>query len=301
MKKALAMALLASLSIGTVVPAYAANGQGMGYGREDTVNVNDYSTDNWDRFSFNYQFASGMETKQDFGTPTPTDEPARNPQLENIRRNKDAAYLPPAYGVFSGNIPTDRSSPYHENETPVYAANHTNTSIDYNGISDAASASGTGSNGNAGGVLSSTSLMQNRGENERYTEAKYYNDGSIGTIQIPELKLKVSVFEGETNENMKKGVGHFEFTSAWDGNVAIAGHNRGSAGHLNGIWKLHNGDEIIYTTKYGKRVYEVYSIEKISDTDYSLLSWSDRNIITLITCVENVSGQRWAVQAAEKR
>lgn len=299
MKRAFAMALLLSLSIGTT--AYASNGQGLGYGREDTVNVNDYSTDNWDRFSFNYQFASGMETKDDFGTPTPTDEPARNPQLENIRRNKDAAYLPPAYGVFSGNIPTERSRLYHENETPTYATNVTNTSIDYNGIIDAASAGGAGSTGNTGGTLPSTSLMQDNGAEERNTEAKYYDDGSIGKLQIPRLDLKVTVYEGETNESMKKGVGHFAFTSAWDGNVAISGHNRGSSGHLNGIWKLKNGDEVIYTTKYGKRTYEVYSIEKISDTDYSLLNWSDRNIITLITCVENVSGQRWAVQAAEKK
>ena len=296
MKKAFVMALLMSLGIGTT--AYAYNGQGVGYGREDTININDYSTDNWDRFSFNYQFESGTETKDDFGRPTPTDEPARNPQLENIRRNKDAAYLPPAYGVFSGNIPTDRSSLYHDNETPAYASNVTNTSIDYNSIPDGAG--NTGSAGSTGGTLPSTSLIQNNGAGERNTEAKYYDDGSIGTIKIPELDLKVSVYEGETNENMKKGVGHFAFTSAWDGNVCIAGHNRGSSDHLNGIWKLKDGDEIIYTTKYGKRVYEVYSIEKISDTDYSLLSWSERNIMTLITCVENVSGQRWAVQAAEK-
>lgn len=299
MKRAFAMALLLSLSIGTT--AYASNGQGLGYGREDTVNVNDYSTDNWDRFSFNYQFASGMETKDDFGTPTPTDEPARNPQLENVRRNKDAAYLPPAYGVFSGNIPTERSSLYHDNETPTYASNVTNTSIDYNNIMDAAPAGGTGSTGNTGGMLPSTSLIQNNGTSERNTEAKYYDDGSIGKLQIPKLDLKVTVYEGETNESMKKGVGHFTFTSVWDGNVGIAGHNRGSSDYLNGIWKLKNGDEVIYTTKYGKRTYEVYSIEKISDTDYSLLNWSDRNIITLITCVENVSGQRWAVQAAEKK
>lgn len=299
MKRVFAMALLLSLSIGTT--AYASNGQGLGYGREDTVNVNDYSTDNWDRFSFNYQFASGMETKDDFGTPTPTDEPARNPQLENIRRNKDAAYLPPAYGVFSGNIPTERSSLYHDNETPTYASNVTNTSIDYNNIMDAAPAGGTGSTGNTGGTLPSTSLIQNNGAEERNTEAKYYDDGSIGKLQIPKLDLKVTVYEGETNESMKKGVGHFAFTSVWDGNVGIAGHNRGSSDYLNGIWKLKNGDEVIYTTKYGKRTYEVYSIEKISDTDYSLLNWSDRNIITLITCVENVSGQRWAVQAAEKK
>ncbi len=301
MKKAFAMAMVFLLSLSSGTVAFAGNGQGLGYGREDTVNINDYSTDNWDRFSFNYQFASGMETKDDFGTPTPTNEPARNPQLENIRRNKDAAYLPPAYGVFSGNIPTERSSLYHENETPAYASNVTNTSIDYNGIMDAASAGGTGSTGNTGGTLPSTSLMQGSSTSERNTEAKYYDDGSIGTIKIPELGLKVTVYEGETNESMKKGVGHFAFTSAWDGNVGIAGHNRGSSDYLNGIWKLKNGDEVIYTTKYGKRVYEVYSIEKISDTDYSLLNWSDRNIITLITCVENVSGQRWAVQAMEKK
>ena len=299
MKKALAMAMVFLLSLSSGTVAFAGNGQGLGYGREDTVNINDYSTDNWDRFSFNYQFASGMETKDDFGTPTPTNEPARNPQLENIRRNKDAAYLPPAYGVFSGNIPTERSSLYHDNETSTYASNVTNTSIDYNSIPD--STSSMGGTGSAGGTLPSTSLIQGSNSSERNTEARYYDDGSIGTIKIPELDLKVTVYEGETNENMKKGVGHFTFTSAWDGNVCVAGHNRGSSAHLNGIWKLQNGDEIIYTTKYGKRTYEVYSIEKISDTDYSLLSWSDRNMITLITCVENISGQRWAVQAAEKK
>lgn len=288
MKKALITALLLSLYIGST--AYAAGG-----------GSNDYSTNRWDRFSFNYAFASGMETKDDFGTPTPTNEPARNPQAENIRRNKDAAYLPPAYGVFSGSIPTDRSSLYHDNETPTYASNVTNTSIDYT-IPDGASAGGTGGMGsteNAGGVLVSTSLLQDS-STQHNTEPLYYSDGSIGTIRIPALELEVRVYEGETEENMKKGIAHFSFTSAWDGNVGAAGHNRGSSAYLSGIWKLDEGDEIIYTTKYGKRVYAVCAIEKISDTDYSLLQWSERNRITLITCVENASGQRWAVQAVEE-
>ena len=214
MKRALAMALLLSLSIGTT--AYANNGQGMGYGREDTVNINDYSTDNWDRFSFNYQFASGMETKDDFGKPTPTDEPARSPQLENVRRNKDAAYLPPAYGVFSGNIPTERSSLYHDNETSTYASNVTNTSIDYNSIPD--STSSMGGTGSAGGTLPSTSLIQGSNSSERNTEARYYDDGSIGTIKIPELDLKVTVYEGETNEYYppwEPPVSRFRATRKW--------------------------------------------------------------------------------------
>lgn len=133
------------------------------------------------------------------------------------------------------------------------------------------------------------------------TEALYYSDGSIGTIRIPRLNLTTKVFEGETVESMRKGVGHFEFTSTFDGNVGIAGHNRGSSAYLSGIWNLRNGDEIIYTTKYGQRIYEVYSKEKISDTDYSKLGWSSDNIITLITCVENQSTLRWCIVAKETK
>jgi sortase (surface protein transpeptidase) len=46
---------------------------------------------------------------------------------------------------------------------------------------------------------------------------------------------------------MKIGVGHFEFTSAWDGNVGISGHNRGVPAAIGGIKDLKNGDEIIYS------------------------------------------------------
>ena len=132
------------------------------------------------------------------------------------------------------------------------------------------------------------------------TQSMLYEDGSLGTIQIPKLGLTVTVFEGETLDNMKHGVGHFEFTSSWIGNVGIAGHNRGSSAYLNGIWTLQNGDEVVYTTKYGQRVYRVYAVEKISDTDYSKLSWSSDNIITLITCAANEPTTRWAIQAIQK-
>lgn len=264
----------------------------------DTVNINDYSTNNWERFTFNYQFETGEETKNDFGTPTPTDETASNPQSENIRRNKDVSYFPPAYGVFSGDIPTEASSQYHSNENFDYSANISNVNSIING-NEGIPYQQTGGLNNTG-VLASTSIMNGVYGTQDYENVSYYNDGSIGTIKIPELGLNVKVYEGETLDSMKKGVGHFEFTSIWNGNVGIAGHNRGSSDYFNGIWNLQNGDEIIYETKYGERVYEVFSKEKISDTDYSLLSWSNDNIITLITCVENNSSKRWAVQAAEK-
>ena len=101
--------------------------------------------------------------------------------------------------------------------------------------------------------------------------------------------------------NKKKGIGHFEFTSAWDGNCAFAGHNRGAAAYFAFVKDLAVGDRIIYTTPYGKRTYEVYNKVKISETDYSGLGWSPTNIISLITCVANESAYRYLVQAYELR
>jgi len=226
---------------------------------------------------YNYQFASGPDTNATFGISTPTNTTTHNPEQENIRRNKDVAYLPPPYGVFSGEIPTDMSSPYHTNELPDYAV--VLPSIFEPNYSLAAGSSEV--------VFQQNHVM-------------YYEDGSIGTISIPKLNLKVKVFEGETLDNMRAGVGHFEFTSVWTGNVGVAGHNRGASDYMRGIWNLVNGDELIYTTRYGTRVYKVFSKEKISDTDYSKLGWSNSNIITLITCSAGEPNLRWCVQAVEK-
>ena len=53
-------------------------------------------------------------------------------------------------------------------------------------------------------------------------------DGSIGTLEVPVLGISMNVWEGETNESMRKGLGHYSSSSAWDGNVALCGHNRGA-------------------------------------------------------------------------
>ena len=77
----------------------------------------------------------------------------------------------------------------------------------------------------------------------------YYTDGSIGRLKIPVLGLSVKVYENESLENLAKGAGHFKSTSCWDGNVGLAGHNRGVANHFGKIHTLENGDKITYTTK----------------------------------------------------
>lgn len=136
-----------------------------------------------------------------------------------------------------------------------------------------------------------------------YTSAKDMarEDGSIGTVQIPSLSISMKVWEGESTSSMNKGLGHFSSTSAWNGNVGVCGHNRGAKYVIGSIKDLKTGDVITYTTNYGTRTYEVSTVKKIANTDWSYLQSTSDNRITLTTCVENDSSQRWVVQAVEKK
>lgn len=78
-------------------------------------------------------------------------------------------------------------------------------------------------------------------------------DGSIGTLKIPRIDINMKVYEGETAQSMKKGVGHFTSTSGWDGNIGICGHNRGAPYIIGNIKNLRIGDTIQYSTRLGSR------------------------------------------------
>jgi LPXTG-site transpeptidase (sortase) family protein len=349
-------------------------------------------------YAYNYDFESGGETLSGFGKSTSSDAPpAKDPMSVNARRNKDAAALPPPYGIFSGDIPTDQSSLYHDNDTATY---YPAEGASTGGASGGASAGAVDSSGGAmlpptsvytpsptptpnlpsenaaptlaagtgtrpGASSATVQFYSNKSgryyytivndgaavpsistsglgiscasgwttlevtvttgakdfyvrlkdangsvsaalkidipayATPTYTAPSYYADGSIGTLYVPRAEKNLKVYEGETLENMQKGIGHFVSTSAWDGNVGFAGHNRGAAAYFSFVKNLATGDRLIYTTPYGTRTYEIYRKDIISETDFSSLYSGDGNILTLITCVENVPEQRYCVQARE--
>lgn len=125
------------------------------------------------------------------------------------------------------------------------------------------------------------------------------SDGSIGTIAIPSLGITRKVYEGETSTSMTKGLGHFSSSSAWFGNVCLAGHNRGNAYAIGAIKDLDVGDVITYTTVYGTKTYSVSFVGIISSTDWSYLQATADSRITLITCLANQPDMRVCVQATE--
>lgn len=135
-----------------------------------------------------------------------------------------------------------------------------------------------------------------------YTEVTgdmYYPGNYLGRLNIPSLGVNVKVYQGTDSSALAKGAGHFANTSIWEGNVCIAGHNRGAHGIFGNIHTLKSGDAITFTTKAGLRTYSVFSVEKVKETDTSMLGRTVENQITLLTCVAGQSTYRWCVQAVE--
>lgn len=126
------------------------------------------------------------------------------------------------------------------------------------------------------------------------------SNGAIGRISIPAIDVKnFYVWEDTTAASMRKGVGHFTNTSVWEGNVGIAGHNRGAKYVIGAIKDLEPGDKITYKTSVGERTYAVDTVTTIKNNDWSYLEATSDNRITLITCVAGDSSRRWVVQGVE--
>ena len=129
-------------------------------------------------------------------------------------------------------------------------------------------------------------------------------NGSIGILSIPALGLSVNVYEAEDEmEAMSRGVAHFKSTSAYDGNVGLSAHNINfdrTDGYFKNPYTLKTGDTVSYKTALGEREYEVSLVKTISETDWSYLSRSTQNRLTMVTCISGKPTQRVLVQAIQK-
>ena len=71
--------------------------------------------------------------------------------------------------------------------------------------------------------------------------------------------LKAEVKEGSSNEILNEYIGHIENTSIYDGNVGLAGHNRGNKNsYFARLNELKKGDIITYKTNFFTRKYKGY-------------------------------------------
>lgn len=233
------------------------------------------------------EYAIDSPSPGDFGTPTSSEIIyVGTESTANVDRSKNAALVPPGFGT-----PTSYLLGSGEPLTPNLVGNTGNVLAVL--PSD-------------GGVTMLPALVVEAPTGSypmtaytAVTSDLYYGNGYVATLKIPQLEVSVKVYEGTDTATLAKGAGHFPDSSIWDGNVCVAGHNRGANCYFGQIHTLALGDKIILTTKLGTRTYAVTSVEKINEADNSMLAATFENCITLYTCVRNQSAYRWCVRAVE--
>lgn len=222
----------------------------------------------------------------------------------NQDRSKNSALVPPGFGTPTSYLPGSG-----EPLTPNLA----DTSHSAGTVAGGWTVTGTGGVSGAGGAVldggavdpgagfvveGSTGFFPSTAFTD-VTSDLYYSGGHLGTLNIPAIGLSMKIYEGTGSSPLSKGAGHFEDTSIWDGNVALAGHNRGVTNHFGQIHTLDIGDRITLTTRLGTRMYEVVSVAQVGETDRSALASTSDNRITLYTCVRDQRELRWCVQGVE--
>ena len=228
--------------------------------------------------------------------------------MKNEDVSKNAALAPPAFGSCSADT-LNTGTPLTPNLAPGYQAAAGAAVNSSSAVIQPPDMTGTAVADNSSGAVyvpgASTLTMttsQNTSTSTGYMEVTddlYYSGGHLGTLKIPAIGVNVKVYEGTDSKALAKGAGHFTETSIWDGNVALAGHNRGTHGIFDDIRTLNLGDQITLTTRLGTRTYAVTSVSKVSETDRSALAASTQNMLTIYTCVRDQSAYRWCLQAAE--
>lgn len=259
MKKIITLCLSLCMTVALAAPAYAL----------------EYSIDAPDDYDFGRDTSIEVIHTADGGA------------MKNTDVSKNAALIPPVFGSESMN------------------ALHTGEYLTSNLAPGGIPASGSVIGGGASGVVTPGSTVSSGNGYQPsvlFTEVSgdlYYKHGSLGRLEIPVLDLSVRIYQGTDSKTLAKGIGHFEDTSIWEGNICLAAHNRGANSHFGQIHTLDIGDRIKLTTKLGTRTYKVTDVFKVSETDRSGLADSGENMLTLYTCVRNQRDQRWCVVAAE--
>ena len=119
-------------------------------------------------------------------------------------------------------------------------------------------------------------------------------------IEIPKINLKAPIAEGTDKNILNNNVGHFSNTDLKEGNIGLAGYNKGGKNnYFENLKNLKIDDEIIYKYENYKKIYIIDKIEIIKNTNWKYLNKTEENKITLITGIENETEYRRCIQATE--
>lgn len=142
--------------------------------------------------------------------------------------------------------------------------------------------SNTDSEDNNQNEPSLTELLNND-TNENLYESRPVTGKVFASLTIPLLDLTLPIYEGTTEDDLKKGVGHYK-------NSVLPGENDNAilSGHRDTVFrnldKLEKGDQLIVTTNNHTFKYQIQKIRIVDKDDKTVIVPKPRATLTLTTC-----------------
>jgi len=110
------------------------------------------------------------------------------------------------------------------------------------------------------------------------------NEGdNIGSLTIPVLKQEFNIYEGTSDKQLKRGIGHFvqSVLPGEEDNCVISGHRETV---FSKIGKLIIGDKLILKTSAGTFTYEVSGTRIVDEDDRTVIVPTENAVLTMSTC-----------------
>lgn len=127
-----------------------------------------------------------------------------------------------------------------------------------------------------------------------------YKETDEWKLIIPKINVSAKIKEGTNGEIINNYIGHFTETSTINGNIGLIAASAGyKENYFSELKDLDEGDVIIYIIGENKKEYKVTKNIEIEETDWSYLSSTDENMLTLITGILEKPESRRCVQAIE--
>lgn len=107
----------------------------------------------------------------------------------------------------------------------------------------------------------------------------------FATLMIPSLNFSKPVYEGDSNEVLAMGIGHYEGSTVpgENGNVLLCGHRDIDQG-LRELQDIKEGDEVVMKMSYGDYYYRVSEIKIVDPNNTDIGNLSEHEKLTMYTC-----------------
>ena len=142
-------------------------------------------------------------------------------------------------------------------------------------------------------VVASTVSEEGEDDTDKDTDKEIiesggFPKGAIGVIEIESLNIRYPIYEGATEAQLSKGIGHLPETAGLleQGNCVCCGHNGSSRGlFFTTLSHIRKGAKVKIETKdHRERTYSVTSTKVVGPHDATVRRKSDKEILKLFTC-----------------